>query len=165
MEKNQDKTKGIMKTKSNTAPVMKTKSLVPRAGVALKHEFYLETIWLVSQFLEARLRSIITRVDSVHPGGNFTLEQSITRIKSNLKRVENSLVSDHFNNGLMDQLRNWKHHRNLLLKDLPEKHISRKRLESIAGEGVQLMLAVNSSYKKFKAAWNKSLVKVPSEEE
>ena len=112
--------------------------------------------------MEARLRTVITRIDKSHPGTDFTLEQCIKRVKYLVINAKDPLLTEHFDLGYLDELRAWKNHRNAIFKTLPETHISRYRMEKLAKDGFSLLSRLIVSYKKFKKDWQKSLVKVPA---
>jgi hypothetical protein len=63
--------------------------------------------------------------------------------------------------GLIDEIRAWKNQRNLLLKAVESTHVSKKRLQNLAEEGIELMERLNDSYKKYKMEWKRSLFRVP----
>ena len=70
-----------MASKKVVFSLKKAKSIIPRAKLAFKNEFYLETSWLISLAVEARLRSMIIRHERMNPGAGFTLEQCLKRTK------------------------------------------------------------------------------------
>ena len=138
------------------------KKLVPMANLALKNEFYFEAVIIVSSIMEARLKSIITRIDKSNPGTAFTLEPCIKRVKYLVSNAKDPLLLNHFDLAYLDELRTWKNHRNAIFKNLPENHVSRYRMEKLAKDGFNLLSRLIASYKKFKKDWQKSLVKVPA---
>jgi hypothetical protein len=138
------------------------KKLVPMATLALKNEFYFEAVIIVSTIMEARLKSIITRIDKSNPGTAFTLEPCIKRVKYLVANAKDPILLDHFDIGYLDELRAWKNHRNVIFKNLPETHVSKYRMEKLAKDGFNLLSRLIVSYKKFKKDWQKSLVKVPA---
>jgi hypothetical protein len=138
------------------------KKLVPMAEFALKHEFYLDAVIILSRVMEARLRTIITRIDKSHPGTEFTLEQCIKRVKFLLATSKDPILTEHFELSYLDELRAWKNHRNAIFKTLPDTHVSKYRMEKLAKDGLTLLARLIVSYKKFKKDWQKSLVKVPA---
>ena len=138
------------------------KKLIPMANLALKNEFYTEVVIIVSTVMEARLKSIITRIDKSNPGTAFTLEPCIKRVKYLVANAKDPLLPDHFDIGFMDELRVWKNHRNTIFKNLPEHPVSKYRMEKLAKEGFDLLSRLIVSYKKFKKDWQKSLIKVPA---
>lgn len=138
------------------------KKLVPMATLALKNEFYLEAVIIVSTIMEARLKSIITRIDKSNPGTAFTLEPCIKRVKYLVANAKDPILLDHFDIDYLDELRAWKNHRNVIFKKLPEIHVSKYRMEKLAKDGINLLSRLIVSYKKFKKDWQKSLIKVPA---
>ena len=138
------------------------KRLVPMASMALKHEFYCEAVIIVSRIMEARLKSIITRIDKSNPGTAFTLEPCIKRVKYLVVNSKDPLLMEHFDVPYLDELRVWKNHRNSIFKTLPETHVSKYRMEKLAKDGFDLLSRMIVSYKKFKKEWQKSLVKIPT---
>ena len=115
------------------------KKLVPMAEFALKHEFYLDAVIILSRVMETRLRTIITRIDKSHPGTEFTLEQCIKRVKFLIASSKDPILIEHFELAYMDELRAWKNHRNTIFKTLPENHVSRYRMEKLAKDGLNLL--------------------------
>jgi hypothetical protein len=138
------------------------KKLVPMATLALKNEFYFEAVIIMSTIMEARLKSIITRIDKSNPGTAFTLEPCIKRVKYLVANAKDPLLLDHFDIQYLDELRAWKNHRNAIFKNLPEIHVSKYRMEKLAKDGFNLLSRLIVSYKKFKKDWQKSLIKVPA---
>jgi len=138
------------------------KKLVPMATLALKNEFYFEAVIIISTMMEARLKTIITRVDKSNPGTGFTLEPCIKRVKYLVANAKDPLLLEHFDIAYLDELRAWKNHRNSIFKTLPENPVSKYRIEKLAKDGFDLLSRLIQSYKKFKKDWQKSLVKVPA---
>jgi hypothetical protein len=138
------------------------KKLVPLARLALKNEFYYEAVIIISSVMEAKLKTIITRVDKSNPGIAFTLEPCIKRVKYLATNVKDPLLLEHFDIAYLDELRNWKNHRNIIFKSLPETPVSRYRIEKLAKDGFNLLNRLIVSFKKFKRDWEKSLVKEPA---
>lgn len=143
----------------------KPKILIHRVRLAMKNEFYLETAWLVSLTMESRLRSLIARNDQMHPGAGFTLEQCLKRMKFLLLKFNDPLLTKHITTKLIDDLRSWKNQRNLLFKAVESAHVSKKRLQNLAEEGIELMDRLNCAYKKYKAEWSGALVGIPPRNE
>jgi len=144
-----------MKKKTNSRKLIK--KLIPKAGLALKNEFYLETSWIISTIIETRLKSIITRVEGKNPGTGYNLDRCVKRVKYLIVKGDHLILSKEIGLLLVDAIRVWKNHRNKILKDMSEKHISRQRFAALAQEGIVLMQEMNGSYKKFKSAWIKSI--------
>lgn len=140
----------------------KAKLLMPRARFAMKNEFFIETSWLVSLAIEARLRSFIAKNDKRHPGAGFTLEQCLKRMKFLVLKYQESSLPNYVSIELIDGLRAWKNQRNLLLKAVESSHVSKKRMQSLAEEGIALMDRLNLSYKKYKSDWKRSLTRIPT---
>jgi hypothetical protein len=151
----------MMARKKTNFTHKKAKLLIPRARLAMENEFFLETSWLVSLTFEARLRSLISKNDKMHPGAGFTLEQCLKRMKFLLLKLEGSPLSYNVDVELIDKIRSWKNQRNLILKALESSHVSKKRLQNLAEEGIELMEQLNMAYKRYKIGWKRSLVRVP----
>ena len=150
--------------KKKKKPVCKVvRQLVPRAGVALKNEFFLEASIILSALFESRLKTLITRVEKVNPGFGFGLEKCIRRVKYLITRNPGSLIAKHFEVQLIDSLRGWKNHRNEILKDMVTVHVSRNRMKRLAHDGVLLFQELNAANKQFKKEWRKELVKIVPE--
>lgn len=145
-----------MKKKTNSRKVIK--KLIPKAGLALKNEFYLETSWIISTIIETRLKSIITRVEGKNPGTGYNLDRCVKRVKYLIVKGDHLILSKEIGLLLVDAIRVWKNHRNKILKDMSVKHISRQRFAALAQEGIVLMQEMNGSYKKFKSGWIKSII-------
>ena len=144
-----------MKKKKQKSNPKIVKKLVPRAGLALKNEFYLEATWIISTIMETKLRSVITRVGKENPGPGFGLAKCIKRVKYLLLKKDHPLLSKHLEIRLTDELRSWKNYRNKVFKDMSEIHVSKTRFKKMAEEGIVLLQELNSSVKKFKADWKK----------
>jgi hypothetical protein len=147
-----------MKKKKQKQGQKIVRQLVPKAAVALKNEFYLESAMIISSLVESRLKNLITRVEKVNPGIGFGLERCIKRVKYLILRNPDSLIAKSFEVRLIDDLREWKNHRNGILKDMIEIHVSRNRLKKLAQEGIILFQELNASGKKFKKEWKKELI-------
>ena len=139
----------------------KVKLLIPRARLAMENEFFLEASLLVSLTIESRLRSLIAKNDKMHPGAGFTLEQCLKRMKFLLLKPTNLLLTNHVPIALIDELRTWKNQRNLVLKAIESSHVSKKRLQNLAAEGIKLIDRLNEAYKKYKSDWKRSLNRTP----
>ena len=147
-----------MKKKKQKSKTKVVKKLIPRAGIALKNEFYLEATWIISSIMETKLRSMITRVEKENPGLGFGLEKCLKRLKYLLKKTDYPLLSKHIELRLIDELRAWKNSRNSVYKDMAEIHVSKARLQKMAEDCIVLLQELNSSAKKFKSDWKKSLM-------
>jgi hypothetical protein len=140
----------------------KAKLLIPKARLAMENEFFLETSWLVSLAVESRLRSLISKNDKMNPGAGFTLEQCLKRMKFLVLKLQDSSLARNVNVELIDEIRAWKNQRNLVLKAIESSHVSKKRLQNLAAEGIQLMERLNIAYKRYKFEWKRSLVRIPA---
>ena len=127
------------------------KKMLQETGLAMKHEFYLEASWILSSILEKKLKKMLEKIENVSPGAGYSFEQSIKRIKHLHLVKKHPLFSDHFEVGLIDEIRNWKNQRNTILKDMLEVHVSKARLERLALEGTRLLKEWNMAQRKFKA--------------
>ena len=148
-----------MKKSFNTQK--KARLLIPRVGLAMKNEFFLEALWLSSLVIEARLRSLIAKNDKMHPGAGFTFEQCLKRIKFLLLKLPESFISKHITVELIDEIRTWKNQRNLVFKAIETSHVSKKRIQALAEEGIDLMNQLNGAYKLYKVNWKKTLIRTP----
>jgi hypothetical protein len=147
-----------MKKKKQKSKKKVKKQLIPKAGLALKNEFYLEATWIISSIMETKLRTLITRAEKENPGLGFGLEKCIKRLKYHLIRKNYPLLTKHFEIRLIDELRAWKNSRNSIYKDMAEIHVSKARLQKMAEDGIVLLQELNSSAKKFKSDWKRSLM-------
>jgi len=148
-----------MKKKKKKSGRKVVRQLVPRAGVALKNEFYFEASIILSSLFESRLKNLITRVEKVNPGFGFGLDRCIKRVKYLIIRNPGSLIAKYFDLQLVDSLRAWKNHRNGILKDMVTVHVSSNRMKNLAQDGVVLFQELNDANKRFKKEWKKELVK------
>ncbi|MCK9218708.1 MAG: hypothetical protein PHF97_11945 [Bacteroidales bacterium] len=137
--------------KKEKQPPQKTvKALLPRADKAFKNKFYLESALTVSMILEIRIRTLIKRIEKSNPGIGFNLEQCLKRLKYlHLSGKDQNLMKT-FEIQLIDDLRNWKNQRNAVLNDLTEIHVSPKRLEKLAQDGMGLLKEFTKANKQFK---------------
>ena len=139
----------------------KARLLIPRVGLAMKNDFFLESLWLTSMVIEARLRSLIAKNDRMHPGAGFTFEQCLKRMKFLLLKHQETPLSKHIPVELIDEIRAWKNQRNLVMKAIESAHVSRKRIKVLAEEGILLMERMNEAYKSYKTDWKRSLLSIP----
>jgi len=152
-----------MKKQKNTRKTIKR--LTSKAILAFENEFYLETSWIISTIIEIRLMNILTRVEGKNPGTSYNLDRCIKRVKYHIFRGDQPILSMEIGLLLPDAIRVWKNHRNKILKDMNDKHISVQRFAGLAQEGIVLMQDTNASYKKFKSAWIKSHTHAASQPE
>lgn len=141
----------------------KAKHIILRAKLAFKNCFYLESSYLASLAMEARLRTIIRQNDIRHPGAGFTFEQCLKRIKFLILQKQEGIFLMHFNVDLVDRIREWKNQRNLILKAIESSHVSLRRLQNLAEEGVDLMTTLNDSFQDYKREWKRSQERIPAE--
>ena len=135
------------------------KKLVPKAGLALKNEFYLDASWILSSIIETKLRRILTLMNNEHPGLGFGLLKCLRQIRHLQNKGSSQLLEKHFELRLINELRTWAHHRNSIYKDLIDTHVSFRRIKKMAEEGIILYQEMNNAYKNFKKEWTKDLVK------
>jgi len=142
------------------------KKLVPKAGLALKNEFYLDASWLLSSIIERKIRSVLTLLMNENPGLGTGVQKCLRRIKFIRLKGENELLVKHFEIRLLDELRKWTIHRNNIYKDLISIHVSKLRMKKMAEEGIILYQELNSSYKNFKKDWTAGLLNfsIPKDE-
>lgn len=145
--------------KEKKSPKKTIKSLLPRAGAAFKNEFFLESSLIISSILETRLRTLITRVEHANPGTGFNLEQCLKRVKYLHLAGNDQILCKNIEIRLIDNLRLWKNQRNAILKDLAEIHVSRRRIENLAMDGIKLLKEFTLAYKGFKKDWKNALKK------
>ena len=126
------------------------KKLTERAGLALKHGFYLEAIWILSALFERRLKKIIGRIENQQPPEGSLLDQSIKRIKYLHVSPKHPDISAFIDLSLIDRVRTWKNQRNEILKDMPRVHVSESRLERAAREGIELYTELSAAGKALK---------------
>lgn len=138
------------KSKSSGKQQKNNKKSGNKLRLALKNKFYLEAAWVISSFLEKRLKNILNRVEMQHsvPGNLF--DQHIKRIKHLYLTTGNPLLTEYFNIPMIDGLRAWKNQRNEAMKDMLVRHVSDERLERLANDGVRIMKEWNTAYKRFK---------------
>lgn len=140
-----------MKRKKNKPAKNATgKKLTEKAGLAIKHEFYLEASWILSAMFERKLKKLLIQVEKQNPGRGFTLEQLIKRVKYLHVLSRYKAMTAHFSVQLFDEIRIWKNQRNEILKDIPDLHVSPARIERLALEGVKLYKEFNAACKSFK---------------
>ena len=128
--------------------------LTEKAGLAIKHEFYLEASWILSSLFERKLHKILDNLQPPSQTRGLTFEQSIKRVKYWRISSKHPELIAHFTVGLIDEIRSWKNQRNDILKDMPEIHVSQARLERLANEGIKLYKELNKAVKSFKSEMN-----------
>lgn len=132
------------------------KRLVERAGLAIKHEFYLEASWILTSIFERKLNKILEKLQPPAQKQSLTFTQLINRVRSLNVSAKHPDFSAHIKVGLIEDIRAWKNQRNGVLKDIPDIHVSRARLERLATEGIRLFKELNKATKSFKLAGNLS---------
>jgi hypothetical protein len=142
----------MKRKKSKTARKKGGTKLIEKAGLAVKHEFYLEASWILSALFERKLHKVLDMIQPPSQSRGLTFEQSIKRVKYWLLSSKYPDLSTHFKVGLIDDVRNWKNQRNDILKDMPDIHVSKARLEKLATEGVKLYKLLNKAVKSVKSA-------------
>ena len=133
-------------------PVKTVKEMTVLAGKAMKNGFYIETIWILSEIMEVRLKKIIIIAKGSSPASASGLEQYLKRIKLLLSRGQHTHLTTHFPSGLIASLRSWKNNRNTLMKDMIVMHVSWERKERLAKKGVGFLKKLNKVYKDYKLA-------------
>jgi hypothetical protein len=128
--------------------------MVEKAGLAVKNEFYLEASWILSAIMEKKIKDVIDKLENQKHGNGFSFDQSIRRLKFLLLTSKYPLLTGNFTVQFIDNLRTWKNQRNAIMKDLPEVHVNKTRLERLALDGIRLLKELNSGYKKFKAQFS-----------
>jgi len=136
--------------KKPKTPKKANKLLLTRAGEAVKNEFFLESSMIISTLLETRLRILITRVEKSNPGAGFNLEQCLKRLKYLHLSGKDPILVKNIEIRLIDDLRGWKNQRNAILKDLADIHVSPRRVEKLAEDGIVLLKALTAACKLFK---------------
>jgi hypothetical protein len=132
------------------------KKLVEKAGLAIKNEFYLEASWILSSIIEKKMKDLLVRLENHKPGIGFSLEQCIKRVKYLHLTSKYPHLASHFTVMFIDELRNWKNQRNIIMKDMLEVHVSKDRKERLAMDGIRLLKEFNAANKKFKAEYIES---------
>ena len=140
------RTKKYPKKKKN-----QSKKLIQQAGIAIKNEFFLEASWILSTLIEKKLKKMLEKIENHSPGSGYSLEQSVKRVKYLHLSEKYPLFSSSFELSLIDEIRNWKNQRNIILKDMQDVHVSQSRLERLALEGIRLLKAWNRAGKKFRS--------------
>jgi len=133
-------------------PVETVKEMTILAGRAMKNGFYMETIWILSEIMEERLKKIIIITEGSGLPSSSGLEQYLKRVKLILSREQYAHLNTIFPSGLITSLRSWKNNRNTLMKNMLEMHVSRERKERLAKEGIDFLKELNKVYKHYKLA-------------
>lgn len=132
------------------------KKLVPKAGLALKNEFYLEASWILTSIIELKLRRILFLITNEKPGLGFGLQKCLLRIKFLHLKGSYPLLVKHFEIRLIDDLRGWKNKRNSIYQDMMDIHVRPGRIKRMSEEGIVLHQEFNSAYKNFKKGWKQA---------
>ena len=127
------------------------KKLVEKAGLAIKNEFYLEASWILSSIMEKKLKELLCKLENQKPGAGFSLEQCIKRVKFLHLTSKHPLLTMHYKISFIDDLRNWKNQRNIIMKDMLDVHVSKARMGRLAMDGIRLVKELNAEHKKFKS--------------
>jgi hypothetical protein len=116
------------------------------AGLAFKHGFYLETVWILSVIFERKTKNYLSLIDSKYDVRSFTFEQCLRRMKFLQGSGRIPAIGKYIEIALMEGMHKWKNTRNKMFKDMVLVHVSQTRMERVALEGIEL-------YKN----WNKGL--------
>jgi len=133
-------------------PVETVKEMTVLAGTAMKYGFYMETIWILSEIMEERLKKIIIITEGSSLPSSSGLEQYLKRVKLLRSREKYIHLNTHFSSDLITSLRTWKNNRNTLMKDMLVMHVSRKRKDRLAKQGIDFLKELNKVYKHYKLA-------------
>ncbi len=128
------------------------KGMTLSAGIALKNGFYTETIWILSEIIEERLRKVIVITEKMKPGAASGIEQHIKKVKLLLSKEHNASLKEHFPFTLVSSLRSWKNNRNTMMKDMLAMHVSSERKQRIANQGIAVLKELDKVYKHYKLA-------------
>ena len=142
----------MKRKKKKTAKKSSGRKLIEKAGLAVKHKFYLEASMILSDMFERKLKKILARFENHLPGPGFTLEQCIKRVKYLHVSTKHPDLTAKVNIRLIDDIRTWKNQRNDILKDIPDVHVSQARIERLANEGVKLYKELTKAAKYLKSA-------------
>lgn len=147
------------KNKESGKKLKVVKKLAPKAGLAIKNEFFLDASWILSYLIESKLMRILTLMTNEHPGLGYGLHKCLKQIKFLQTKETHPLLAKHFERRLFDELQAWTGHRNKIYKDLIDTHVSLTRIKKMSEEGIVLYQELNTAYKKFKKEWTNDLVK------
>ena len=144
-----------MKQRKQTAEKKTSaKKLVEKAEMAIKHEFYLEAIWIVSAAFERKLVKILDLLQPSPQRPVFTFTRLLQLVKKlNINTMYPGL-STNFNEEILDEIREWKNQRNEMLKDLSDIHVSQARLRRLATQGFNLFREFSVAVKSLKQSEN-----------
>jgi hypothetical protein len=141
----------MKKEKRSAKKKKKGKSFsVSQTGLAFKNEFYLETIWILSLMFEQKAKSVLKKTEQAQTVQAYSFEQCIKRIKYHHLSGRIPQIERHLNLDLIEEMRTWKNNRNIMLKDMVNVHVSQKRMERLASEGITLYKKWTSSLKQVK---------------
>ena len=132
------------------------KKLIKRATLAIKQEFYLEATWILATLFEKKLGKILEKLETSVQKQGVDFAQSVKRIKYLHISAKHPDLVAHFQLGLFDEIRNWKNHRNEILKDIQQINVSRPRMERLANTGLKLYRELTKAAKSFKSAESSS---------
>jgi hypothetical protein len=135
------------------------RKLLPKAGLALKNGFYLETSWILSSIIELKIRRILALITDEKPGLSLGLDKCLRRFKGLYIKGSHPLLARHFEIRLIDELRIWKNKRNSIYHDMTLIHVRPVRLKRMVEEGIVLHQELNNAYKNFKKDWKEALIK------
>lgn len=114
----------------------RNKKMLERAGLAIKHEFYLEASWILSSLFEKKMSRMLSRGEVQSDTSGLTFLQLLKRVRT-LPAGELPLAT------VLDGIREWKNQRNVLLRDMPRVRVSQARLERLAVQGIDLYRELN----------------------
>lgn len=124
-----------------------SKKLLEKAGKAMKQDFFLETIFILSELFTNKLAKVseITETGASH--GPLPLDKRI----SHLIRLSEGGFPEGIPHGipleLLTEIRSWKNMRNELYRDLPVRKVTSERMKRQALEGIRLYNELNTAFR------------------
>lgn len=124
-----------------------------RLNKALKHNFYLEAIFIEYAIIEDRLTSILRYEDNTikNKNGFVSIEKKINKVRAISGEAE-GLAIKYFTPNFLDTIESWKNRRNPLIHALMKQQLTTEGLLDLATEGQAIAKELSRLSQNYKRA-------------
>lgn len=124
-----------------------------RLNKALKHNFYLEAIFIEYAIIEDRLTSILRYEDNTikSKNGFVSIEKKINKVRAISGEAE-GLAIKYFTPNFLDTIESWKNRRNPLIHALMKQQLTTEGLLDLAIEGQAIVKELSRLSQNYKRA-------------
>lgn len=142
-------------TEENMLKYTNYKEQHERLTKALKHNFYLEAIFIEYAIVEDRLSSILRYEGNsikVKDEKDFvSIERKINKVRT-ISREKNGLAIKYFSSEFLDSIEKWKGKRNPLIHALMKQQLTTEGLLELATEGQAIVKELSRLSQNYKRA-------------